>query len=160
MFGFLCNLYDQMALRPEPMALFTGALSSMMSLVSKQVGLDFGIACFSTAFAANCTYCSAHGADLGMKYAGKTPEHIKDLYDFLQQRKPLGELPFDDKLKATINLSARMTTQTISREDIEDFAPDQDQAIERGEMIREYIFRVMRGPSRHYFAGEKLVHVG
>jgi glutaredoxin 3 len=119
MFGFLCNLYDQMSLRPEPMALFIGALSSMMSLVSKHVGLDFGISCFSTAFAANCSYCSAHGADLGMKYAGKTPEHIKDLYDFLQQRKPLDELPFDDKLKAIINLSARMTTQSIAREDIE-----------------------------------------
>lgn len=119
MFGFLCNLYDQMSLRPEPMALFIGALSSMMSLAEKQVGLHFGISCFSTAFAANCAYCSAHGADLAMKYAGKTPEHIKDLYDFLQHRKPLQELPFDERLKAIVNLSARMTTQDISREDID-----------------------------------------
>lgn len=35
---------------------------------------------------------------------------------------------------------------TISRGDIEQYAPDRDEAVERGEMIREYIFRVMRGP--------------
>ena len=119
MFGFLCNLYDQMSLTPEPMALFIGALSSMMSLVEKQVGLHFGISCLSTAFAANCSYCSAHGADLSMKYAGETPENIKALFDFLQERKKLEDLPFDDKLKVIINLSARMTTQQIRREDIE-----------------------------------------
>lgn len=119
MFGFLCNLYDQMSLRPEPMALFIGALSSMMRLVQKQIGVHFGISCLSTAFAANCSYCSAHGADLAMKYAGKTPEHIKDLFDYLNQRKQLGELPFDARLKAIVNLSARMTTQDIGREDIE-----------------------------------------
>lgn len=119
MFGFLCNLYDQMSLTPEPMALFIGALSSMMSLVEKQVGMHFGISCLSTAFAANCSYCSAHGADLSMKYAGETPEDIKALFDYLQKRKSLDELPFDDKLKAIINLSARMTTQEIRQEDIE-----------------------------------------
>ena len=119
MFGFLCNLYDQMSLTPEPMALFIGALSSMMSLVEKQVGMHFGISCLSTAFAANCSYCSAHGADLSMKYAGETPENIKALFDFLTNRKSLEELPFDDKLKVIINLSARMTTQDIRREDIE-----------------------------------------
>lgn len=119
MFGFLCNLYDQMSLKPEPMALFIGALSSMMSLVEKQVGMHFGISCLSTAFAANCAYCSAHGADLSMKYAGETAENIKQLSDFLRQRKTLDELPFDERLKAIINLSAHMTTQDISREDIE-----------------------------------------
>ncbi len=119
MFGFLCNLYDQMSLRPEPMALFIGALSSMMCLVQKKISVHFGISCLSTAFAANCSYCSAHGADLAMKYAGKTPEHIKDLFDFLNREKTLQELPFDDRVKAIINLSARMTTQDIRREDIE-----------------------------------------
>jgi glutaredoxin 3 len=119
MFGFLCNLYDQMSLKPEPMALFIGALSSMMSLVEKQTGMHFGISCLATAFAANCSYCSAHGADLSMKYAGETPENIKELFDFLQKRKALDDLPFDDRLKAIINLSARMTTQDISPEDIE-----------------------------------------
>ena len=119
MFGFLCNLYDQMSLKPEPMALFIGALSSMMSLVEKQVGMHFGMSCLSTAFAANCSYCSAHGADLSMKYAGQTPENIKELFDFLQNRKSLDDLPFDERLKAIINLSAHMTTQDISYDDIE-----------------------------------------
>lgn len=119
MFGFLCNLYDQMSLKPESMALFIGALSSMMSLVGKQVGTHFGISCLATAFAAKCSYCAAHGADLSLKYAGETPENIKELFDFLQNRKTLDELPFDERLKAIINLSARMTTQEILREDIE-----------------------------------------
>ena len=119
MFGFLCNPYDQMSLKPEPMALFIGALSSMMSLVEKQVGLHFGISCLSTAFAANCSYCSAHGADLSMKYSDETPENVKALFDFLQKRKDLDDLPFNDKLKVIINLSARMTTQEIRQGDIE-----------------------------------------
>lgn len=35
---------------------------------------------------------------------------------------------------------------TISRDDIENFAPDRDAGFERGALIREYILRVMRGP--------------
>jgi hypothetical protein len=35
---------------------------------------------------------------------------------------------------------------TISREDIENFAPDREAGFERGALIREYILRVMRGP--------------
>jgi len=34
----------------------------------------------------------------------------------------------------------------VSREDIENYTPDRDAGKERGAMIREYIFRVMRGP--------------
>jgi hypothetical protein len=34
----------------------------------------------------------------------------------------------------------------ISRADIETYAPTREEGYERGEMIREYIFRVMRGP--------------
>ncbi|MGI9343136.1 MAG: glutaredoxin domain-containing protein [Gammaproteobacteria bacterium] len=119
MFGFLCNLYDQMSLAPEPMALFIGALSSMMSLVAKQTGQHFGMSCLATANAANCSYCSAHGADLSMKYAGQAPENIQALFDFLQGQKALEDLPFEDRVKAIVNLSARMTTQDIRREDLE-----------------------------------------
>jgi len=119
MFGFLCNLYDQMSLAPEPMALFIGALSSMMSLVGKQTGQYFGMSCLATANAANCAYCSAHGADLTMKYAGQAPENIQALFEFLQGKKPLQELPFEDRVKAIANLSARMTTQDIRREDLD-----------------------------------------
>lgn len=119
MFGFLCNLYDQMSLAPEPMALFIGALSSMMSLTEKQIGQYFGMSCLSTAFAANCSYCSAHGADLSLKYGGQAPEHIQALFDFLQGRKGLDELPFDDRLKTIANLSSKMTTQSITQQDIE-----------------------------------------
>ena len=35
---------------------------------------------------------------------------------------------------------------TISRTDIEGYVPDKQAAYERGAMIREYIYRVMRGP--------------
>ena len=35
---------------------------------------------------------------------------------------------------------------TLTRTDIENFTPDKQAAQERGEMIREYIYRVMRGP--------------
>lgn len=35
---------------------------------------------------------------------------------------------------------------TISRADIESYAPDRVAGQERGEMIREYIARIMRGP--------------
>lgn len=34
----------------------------------------------------------------------------------------------------------------ISRDDIENYAPTRDEGDERGELIREYIFRIMRGP--------------
>jgi glutaredoxin 3 len=119
MFGFLCNLYDQLSLAPEPMALFIGALSSMMSLVAKQTGQYFGMSCLATANAAKCAYCSAHGADLSMKYAGQTPENIQALFDFLRGRMPLDDLPFEDRVKAIVNLSVRMTTQEIRREDLD-----------------------------------------
>jgi len=119
MFGFLCNLYDQMSLAPEPMALFIGALSSMMQLTGKQIGQYFGMSCLATANAANCSYCSAHGADLTMKFAGQAPEAIQALFEFLQGNKSLEALPFEDKVKAIVNLSARMTTQDIRHEDME-----------------------------------------
>jgi hypothetical protein len=35
---------------------------------------------------------------------------------------------------------------TISREDIENFAPEKRAGYERGMLIREYILRIMRGP--------------
>jgi predicted nucleic acid-binding Zn-ribbon protein len=37
---------------------------------------------------------------------------------------------------------------TISRQDIESYTPDKQAAYERGAMIREYIYRVMRGPQQ------------
>ena len=122
MFGFLCNCYDHMVLRPEPMALWMGALSSMMSLVEKQTNVYFGMSCLATAFAANCSYCSAHGADLSMKYGGQAPENIKALFDFLQGDLSLEELPFEDRLKAVVNLSAGMTTQSVSQADMQQAA--------------------------------------
>ncbi|MDJ0928547.1 MAG: glutaredoxin domain-containing protein [Gammaproteobacteria bacterium] len=122
MFGFLCNCYDHMVLRPEPMALWMGALSSMMSLVEKQTNIYFGMSCLATAFAANCSYCSAHGADLSMKYGGQAPENIKALFDFLQGDVELDQLPFEDRLKAVVNLSAGMTTQSVSDADMQQAA--------------------------------------
>jgi glutaredoxin 3 len=137
MFGFLCNLYDQMSLAPEPMALFIGALSSMMSLGGRQTGQYFGLSCLATANAANCSYCSAHGADLSMKYAGQAPEDIQALFDFLQGHKVLQDLPFEDRVKAIVNLSARMTTQDIRREDL-----DQARAAVGIDNLQELIYSV------------------
>ena len=35
---------------------------------------------------------------------------------------------------------------SITREDIENYVPDKQAAYERGAMVREYIYRIMRGP--------------
>lgn len=40
------------------------------------------------------------------------------------------------------------TKGSISRADIEAYTPDQTAALERGVLIREYIYRVMRGPQQ------------
>lgn len=37
---------------------------------------------------------------------------------------------------------------TISREDIETYAPDLDTGLERNRIVREYIARIMRGPQQ------------
>lgn len=37
---------------------------------------------------------------------------------------------------------------SVSRSDIETYTPDQKAALERGVLIREYIYRVMRGPQQ------------
>jgi len=119
MFGFLCNCYDQMTLKPEPMSLFIPVLSSMMEQVAKAVGPEgFGLACMATAFAADCSYCAAHGADLTMKYGGHTDEKIKQLYDYLRGDIELQDLPFDDELKVIVLLAARMSTQSITQQDM------------------------------------------
>lgn len=119
MFGFLCNCYDQMTLKPEPMSLFIPVLSSMMEQVAKAVGpKGFGLACMATAFAADCAYCAAHGADLTMKYGGHTDKKIKQLYDYLRGEIDLQALPFDDELKVIVLLAARMSTQGITQQDM------------------------------------------
>lgn len=40
------------------------------------------------------------------------------------------------------------TKGTLSRADIEVYTPDQNAALERGVLIRDYIYRVMRGPQQ------------
>jgi len=40
------------------------------------------------------------------------------------------------------------TKGSITREEIENYAPDKEAAYERGAMVREYIHRVMRGPQQ------------
>ena len=120
MFGFLCNCYDQMTLKPEPMSLFIPVLSSMMEQVAKELGTEgFGIACMATAFAAECSYCAAHGADLTMKYGGHQDTKIEKLYDYLRGDIELQELPFNDELKVSILLAARMSTQSITQQDMD-----------------------------------------
>ncbi len=119
MFGFLCNCYDQMTLKPEPMSLFVPVLSSMMEQVAKAVGPEgFGLACMATAFAADCSYCAAHGADLTMKFGGHTDQEIKQLYDYLRGDIELQDLPFHDELKVIVLLAARMSTQSITQQDM------------------------------------------
>jgi glutaredoxin 3 len=120
MFGFLCNCYDQMTLKPEPMSLFIPVLSSLMEQVAKEVGGEgFGIACMATAFAADCSYCAAHGADLSMKYGGHEDTKIENLYDYLRGNTKLEDLPFNDELKVIILLAAKMSTQSITQQDMD-----------------------------------------
>ncbi len=119
MFGFLCNLYDQMALKPEPMALWIAVLSSAIVVVEKRIGAHFGTACFATALKAGCSYCSAHGADLSMKYAGEAPEHFQALVAYLtRDQGELNDLPFTPELKVVINLAAKMTNREIEAADM------------------------------------------
>ncbi len=40
------------------------------------------------------------------------------------------------------------TKGSLSRADIEVYTPDQNAALERGVLIRDYIYRVMRGPQQ------------
>jgi hypothetical protein len=40
------------------------------------------------------------------------------------------------------------TKGSISRSDIEAYSPDEQAALERGVLIRDYIYRVMRGPQQ------------
>ena len=54
-----------------------------------------------------------------MKYAAQAPENVQALFDFLQSCKALEDLPFEDRVKAIVNLSARMTTQDIRHEDLD-----------------------------------------
>jgi alkylhydroperoxidase family enzyme len=120
MFGFLCNCYDQMTLKPEPMSLFIPVLSSMMEQVAKAVGPEgFGLTCMATAFAADCAYCAAHGADLTMKYGGHSDQKIKQLYDYLRGDIELQDLPFDDELKVIVLLAARTSTQSVTQQDMD-----------------------------------------
>jgi glutaredoxin 3 len=119
MFGFLCNLYDQMILKPEPTALWMSTLSALMVPMERKIGGQFGTICFSTAIKAGCSYCSAHGADLAMKYAQETPGHIRALVDYLQHDQGgLEDLPFDPQLRSLINVAAKMTGHEVSVSDI------------------------------------------
>lgn len=54
-----------------------------------------------------------------MKYGGQAPDNIQALFDFLQGRKSLDELPFEPRLKTIANLSSKMTTQAIGPADIQ-----------------------------------------
>ena len=120
MFGFLCNLYDQMILKPEPTALWMSTLSALMVPMAKKIGPHFGTICLSTAMKAGCSYCSAHGADLAMKYAGDKSANIKMLIDHLKYGDPeLDDLPFDARLRSLINVAQNMTTNDVTVEDIE-----------------------------------------
>lgn len=120
MFGFLCNLYDQMSLKPEAMALWMSVLASAMVVVERRIGSHFGTACYATALKAGCSYCSAHGADLSMKYAGEAAEHFKALTGYLLHGEgTLQELPFTPELQVAINLASKMTEKEIDRQDME-----------------------------------------
>ena len=119
MFGFLCNGYDQMILKPEPTALWIAVLGAAMQVVGKRVGSHFGTVCFATAIRAECAYCSAHGAGLAMQYANVSPENFKILNDFLGEGKgTLEDLPFTDEVKAMINMASKMTDHSVTTEDV------------------------------------------
>ena len=87
-------------------------------------------------------------ASANMKAKGKRPEFFEKpederIYSILMA--VVGEVSV---LQQRLDTVERLLDSkgAISRSDIENYAPDKDAGIERGEMIREYIFRVMRGP--------------
>ena len=84
------------------------------------------------------------------KAKGKRPEYFDDPEDERILSILMAVVGEVSVLRERIDTVERLleTKGTITRGDIESYVPDKDAAYERGLMIREYIFRVMRGPQQ------------
>ncbi|WOE75369.1 hypothetical protein [Alterisphingorhabdus coralli] len=84
------------------------------------------------------------------KPKGKRPDFLGDPHDERLLSMLLAVIGEVSVLRERMDTVERLLEAkgTISREDIESYTPDADAAYERGAMIREYIFRVMRGPQQ------------
>ena len=84
------------------------------------------------------------------KAKGKRPEYFNDPEDERILSILMAVVGEVSVLRERLDTAERLLEAkgTINRADIESYTPDKDAAYERGEMIREYIYRVMRGPQQ------------
>ncbi|MFK7841220.1 MAG: hypothetical protein AB8B54_03055 [Sphingorhabdus sp.] len=84
------------------------------------------------------------------KAKGKRPEYFDDPQDERMLSILMAVVGEVSVLRERMDTVERLldTKGTISRNDIEGYVPDKQAAYERGVMIREYIYRVMRGPQQ------------
>ncbi|PHR20582.1 MAG: hypothetical protein COA41_05315 [Sphingopyxis sp.] len=82
------------------------------------------------------------------KAKGKRPEYFDDPEDERMLSILMAVVGEVSVLRERMDTVERLLDSkgTISRDDIESYVPDKQAAYERGAMIREYIYRVMRGP--------------
>lgn len=82
------------------------------------------------------------------KAKGKRPEYFDDPEDERMLSILMAVVGEVSVLRERMDTVERLleTKGTITRDDIESYVPDKEAAYERGVMIREYIYRVMRGP--------------
>jgi len=84
------------------------------------------------------------------KAKGKRPEYFDDPQDERMLSILMAVVGEVSVLRERMDTVERLLDAkgTISRVDIEGYVPDKAAAYERGVMIREYIYRVMRGPQQ------------
>ncbi len=82
------------------------------------------------------------------KAKGKRPEYFDDPEDERMLSILMAVVGEVSVLRERMDTVERLLDAkgTINRADIESYTPDKQAAYERGAMIREYIYRVMRGP--------------
>ncbi|MEP3226220.1 MAG: hypothetical protein ABJO01_09600 [Parasphingorhabdus sp.] len=87
-------------------------------------------------------------ASANRKAKGKRPEYFDDPEDERMLSILMAVVGEVSVLRQRVDTVERLLEAkgTISRADIEAYEPDSEAAYERGAMIREYIYRVMRGP--------------
>lgn len=84
------------------------------------------------------------------KAKGKRPEYFGDPEDDRMLSILMAVVGEVSVLRERLDTVERLleTKGTITKDDIESYTPDKQAAYERGAMIREYIYRVMRGPQQ------------
>ncbi len=85
-----------------------------------------------------------------LKAKGKRPEYFDDPEDDRMLSMLMALVGEVSVMRERMDTIERLLDSkgAISRDDIESYAPDREAGQERGEMIREYISRIMRGPQQ------------